>query len=89
MPSPRSQWFESGWNWVDFISNGLLTACMCIWWVFVTRYAKTYDVALRYDVYANLQPTANYLALNAQGAQLSALVDDVNETKALIDLLNW
>ncbi len=66
------QWFSSGWNWVELISNGLLTACMCIWWVFVTSYSEVYDVALRYDVYANLQPTANYLALNQQvrcGAQ--------------------
>ncbi|PNH05688.1 hypothetical protein TSOC_008032 [Tetrabaena socialis] len=67
------KYFLSGWHWVEFASNSLLTACMVIWWVFKSKYAKTFDIAIRYDVYQNLASDANFLALNANGVNLSGV----------------
>ncbi len=43
--------------------------CVCVSyhrWVFATRYAKQFDTNLRHNVYADLSPDANYLALASQ-----------------------
>ncbi|EFJ46305.1 hypothetical protein VOLCADRAFT_93448 [Volvox carteri f. nagariensis] len=83
------KYFLSGWHWVEFASNGLLTACMIIWWVFKEEYAKTFNIMLRYDVYNSLSPSANFLALNANGTQLIAANAAFSDLRELVDMLNW
>ena len=54
------------------------------------RYAKTYDIALRYEVYNSLTPDANYLALaDENGTGMTQAWGDINELRELIDMLNW
>lgn len=74
---------------MDFISNGLLTSCMIIWWIFKEHYAKKFDISLRHDVYADLTPDANFLALNAMGTEMVKTWDEMYDLKELIDMLNW
>uniref|UniRef100_A0A7S0NBN4 Polycystin cation channel PKD1/PKD2 domain-containing protein n=1 Tax=Chlamydomonas leiostraca TaxID=1034604 RepID=A0A7S0NBN4_9CHLO len=83
------KFFAHGWNWVDFISNGLLTACMIIWWIFKEHYAKKFDTSLRHDVYADLTPPANFLALNKEGTEMVGAWEEMHDLKDLIDMLNW
>lgn len=53
-------------------------------------YAKTFDIKLRYNVYANLNADANYLALaDKNGAGLMAANADINKMRELNDFLNW
>lgn len=74
---------------MDFISNGLLSACMIIWWIFKDHYAKTFDISLRHDVYADLSPDANFLALQDEGTNMVGMWEEVHDLKDLIDMLNW
>ena len=83
------RYFLGGWNWIEFISNSMLALCMIIWWVWVRKYADTFDVAIRYNVYQDLGASANYLALGADGDNLSAANKSFKELRDLIDLLNW
>ncbi|GIL76287.1 hypothetical protein Vretimale_5865 [Volvox reticuliferus] len=83
------KYFLSGWHWVEFASNCLLTACMIIWWVFRQKYAKTFDIDIRYDVYDSLTPQANYLALSANGANLINANAAFSDLRELVDMLNW
>lgn len=61
------KFFTRAWNVIDFISNGLLASCCILWWIFVTQHANKFDINLRYDVYPDMQPSANYLALVRAG----------------------
>ncbi|GFR50551.1 hypothetical protein Agub_g12825 [Astrephomene gubernaculifera] len=83
------KYFLSGWHWVEFTSNGLLTACMIIWWVFKEHYAKTFDISIRYNVYQSLSPDANFLALQDDGANLIAANTAFSDLRELVDMLNW
>ncbi|GLI64894.1 hypothetical protein VaNZ11_008286 [Volvox africanus] len=83
------RYFLSGWHWVEFVSNCLLTTCMIIWWVFRQKYAKTFEIDIRYDVYESLTPKANYLALNATGANLTNANAAFSDLRELVDMLNW
>ena len=47
------------------------------------------QVALRYDVYASLQPQARFLRLNEGGAHLAAAVAAFDDLDQLISALNW
>ncbi|KXZ51016.1 hypothetical protein GPECTOR_14g257 [Gonium pectorale] len=83
------KYFLSGWHWVEFASNGLLTACIIIWWVFKNTYAKKFDIAIRYNVYQDLAPDANFLALQDNGAHLTSANEAFSSLKELVDMLNW
>ncbi|GIL44962.1 hypothetical protein Vafri_2402 [Volvox africanus] len=83
------RYFLSGWHWVEFVSNCLLTTCMIIWWVFRQQYAKTFEIDIRYDVYESLTPKANYLALNEAGANLINANAAFSDLRELVDMLNW
>jgi len=83
------KFFTRAWNIVDFISNGLLASCMIMWWIIVTKYAKTFDIQLRYDVYANLEPDANFLALANAGKGMNDSWSAFSDLRDLIDMLNW
>ncbi|GLC33126.1 hypothetical protein PLESTB_000367500 [Pleodorina starrii] len=83
------KYFLSGWHWVEFASNGLLTACIIIWWVFKQQYAKTFNILIRYDVYQRLSPDANFLALQDSGANLVAANAAFSDLRELVDMLNW
>ena len=84
------RFFSSGWNWIEFISNSLLFTCMVLWWVYVDSYAKQFEIVLRYDVYADLNPEANYLALaDNSGAGMQAMWASFSDLIDLIDMMNW
>lgn len=58
--------------------------------MYVTTYAKDFDIKLRYNVYANLGSYANFLALaDKNGAGLIAGNADINKMRELNDFLNW
>ena len=56
---------------------------------FLCSYANPYSVQLRYDVYANLNAPANYMALSNSGSGMTTMWSDYNSLTALIDMLNW
>uniref|UniRef100_A0A6S8IGD5 Polycystin cation channel PKD1/PKD2 domain-containing protein n=1 Tax=Dunaliella tertiolecta TaxID=3047 RepID=A0A6S8IGD5_DUNTE len=78
------KFFLSGWNWTELVSNGLLTACISIWWHFVVGHQRTFDLELRHNVYETLVPQANYLALSGDG---SNMVDLWADFTGLIDVI--
>ncbi|MEW5311378.1 MAG: hypothetical protein WDW38_003099 [Sanguina aurantia] len=82
------RFFTSGWNVVEFISNGMMFSCMIMWWVWVRSYAKAFDISIRYDVYLELTPTANFLALSHSGDGMSAANNHTQQLRELVDLLN-
>ena len=57
--------------------------------LFMPRYADPFNIQLRYDVYANLQAPANYLALAKNGAGMTSLWGDLDSLQSLINMLNW
>jgi len=63
LSAPAPQYFLNYWNLLDFLCNGLLTCCMCLWWHFVVTHLQPFTVKLRHEVYANLEAEANYLLL--------------------------
>ncbi len=42
------KYFLSGWNWVEFCSNSLLTACVIMWWVIKEQYLRDFDINIRW-----------------------------------------
>lgn len=83
------KYFLSGWNWVEFCSNGLLFSCMVMWWVISSKYASKFEIPIRRDVYAGLSAEANFLALQSNGAWLNEANNDFEELKQLVDMFNW
>jgi hypothetical protein len=82
-------YFTKAWNVIDFVSNSLLSSCVIIWWIFVFKYARPFDIQLRYNVYANLHATADYLALADNGSGMVSMWHDFTDLQDLIDMLNW
>ncbi|GBF96992.1 polycystin cation channel family [Raphidocelis subcapitata] len=84
-----ARYFSSPAHWVDTVSNALLIVCCSLWWLFVTRHARVWSMELRYDVYADLQPTANFLKLFGDGRGLTAAWAAIRGLEAGADLLAW
>ncbi|KAF5834587.1 hypothetical protein DUNSADRAFT_8712 [Dunaliella salina] len=82
------KFFLSGWNWTELISNGLLTACISIWWHFVVAHQRNFDLELRHNVYETLAPQANYLALRDDGTKMVNLWEDFKGLIGVIETLD-
>eukprot|EP00192_Tetraselmis_astigmatica_P001702 CAMPEP_0117652658 /NCGR_PEP_ID=MMETSP0804-20121206/2750_1 /TAXON_ID=1074897 /ORGANISM="Tetraselmis astigmatica, Strain CCMP880" /LENGTH=1606 /DNA_ID=CAMNT_0005458731 /DNA_START=90 /DNA_END=4910 /DNA_ORIENTATION=+ len=86
-------YFKSIWNWIDLTSIGLMWCTMCMWWIFVLRQASTFDISLRYDVYASLTSPAAMLILGGQGDAggqgLVEVQDAFGELQSIVDSLAW
>lgn len=83
------RYFGSAAHWVDGASNALLLACVALWWTFVVGHAGRWSVALRYDVYADLEPRANFLRLSAAGRGLSAAWGAVRALREAVGVASW
>ncbi|GMH41042.1 hypothetical protein BSKO_08952 [Bryopsis sp. KO-2023] len=81
--------FTSLWVWTDLVSNVLMTIAVIMWWTFVVNYADPFNIDLRYDVYASLNPQAAYLKLQDRGAGLVAMHNDFKSMQELVDTLAW
>eukprot|EP00887_Chlorella_sp_A99_P002467 scaffold10.g2467.t1 len=83
------KYFQSGWQVVDFACTALLAATNVMWWTLVWRYSLSFQLQLRYDVYADLGAQAARLALADGGAGLRAMHADFTQLQTISDSLAW
>lgn len=83
------RYFSSPAHWVDAASNALLLVCVALWWSFALLHARGWSMALRYDVYADLEPAAYFLRLRAAGAGLAAAWRAVRALRGAVEVAAW
>lgn len=77
-----------GFNVVIFMSNILLAATITIWWWAVVNNISVFDLSLRHNVYANIAPKANFLALANDGAGMRGVWQDIYALTRLVETLD-
>jgi hypothetical protein len=82
-------YFTSGWTWVGMASTGLMITSMIVWWTFVLRYVKTFNMDIRYEVYADISAPARILKLNGDGQELRDAISDFSDLSFLVQTLAW
>ena len=82
-------YFTSGWLWVGISSTALMVTCNSVWWIFVLRYARTFNINIRYNVYKDISAQARILELNGSGEGLTQAMKDFMDLGFLVQTLSW
>lgn len=63
-------YFASMWTWIGLASTSLMVTSNIVWWTFVLRHIKAFDINIRYEVYEDLNAQANIINLKGDGEAL-------------------
>jgi hypothetical protein len=82
-------YFKSGWTWVGLASTSLMITSNVVWWTFVLRHAKDFDIEIRYNVYKDLSAKADILHLNGNADELRNGYHAFSNLQFLVQTLSW
>lgn len=60
-----------------------------VWWTFVLKHVRAFDINIRYDVYSDLNAQARILDLNGDGSELRNAYSAFSNLQFLVQTLSW